>query len=138
MGTGNGPFKSLSSLTPLDLFDEYWRNGIPLQIDKEKMAKDLDPDGWRGFLELCVEAKTTKNMGQLMDLFLTLEEKVALSHRFLIVRALVQGQLTQREIAEEHSVSIAQITRGSNALKIVDDSVLKLIRSSRSKKYGKK
>jgi len=43
-----------------------------------------------------------------------------INQRFLIVQALQEGKMTQREVADHFDVSISQITRGSNALKIAD------------------
>lgn len=87
-------------------------------------------DGWREFIALCVKMKSSKDLEQLLDLFLTIEEKETLSSRFLIVKALFDGDLTQREIAEKHKVSIAQITRGSNALKIIPPKMRDLLKKS--------
>ncbi len=91
------------------------------------MAKDVPGDGWQGFLEICTKIKTPESFHQFFSLFLTLEEKESLSARFLIIKALLDGQLTQRKIAETHKVSIAQITRGSNALKIIDPQLKKFL-----------
>lgn len=76
-------------------------------------------DGWRGFLKSCSKIKSPKDLKDFYDLFLTIEEKEALSARFTIIKALIEKKLTQREIAKKYKVSIAQITRGSNALKII-------------------
>lgn len=84
------------------------------------MSKEPVKEGWRGFLELCSQIETPEEFHRMFDLFLTIEEKETLASRYLIVKALLDGQLTQREIAETYKVSIAQITRGSNALKIID------------------
>lgn len=84
-----------------------------------------DKDGWRGFLNLCSKIKSPEEFQKFFDLFLTIEEKETLGRRFLIVKALEEGKLTQREIADHFGVSISQITRGSNALKIVDPSLKK-------------
>jgi TrpR family trp operon transcriptional repressor len=75
-------------------------------------------DGWRAFIELCSRFKG-KELGELFDLFLTLEEKEDIGNRFRIVKALAEEKLTQREISEKLGVSISKITRGSNALKII-------------------
>ena len=79
-----------------------------------------DRKGWRGFLTLCTKIKSADEFGKLFDLFLTMEEKETLGQRFLIVKALQEGKMTQREVADHFGVSISQITRGSNALKIAD------------------
>lgn len=91
------------------------------------MSKKKENEGWRGFLTLCSQFKSPEQLEKLFDLFLTLEEKETLAKRFLIVEALSQGELTQREIADACKVSISQITRGSNALKIIDPSLRKAL-----------
>jgi TrpR family trp operon transcriptional repressor len=88
----------------------------------------MDQDGWWDFLKLCCKVKTPEELKRLLDLFLTYEEKETLGRRFLIVKALEEGKLTQREIAEQFKVSISQITRGSNALKIIDPSLKKMLK----------
>ncbi len=75
-------------------------------------------DGFKSFLELCSN-RSQKDLKDLFELFLTLEEKEDLSARCTIIKALMENKLTQREIAKKYKVSIAQITRGSNALKII-------------------
>lgn len=83
------------------------------------MSHTSDKNGWQDFLKLCTKINSPNEFKQLFDLFLTIEEKERLASRFLIVKALLEGNITQREIAEINKVSVAQITRGSNALKII-------------------
>lgn len=83
------------------------------------MNNDSIP-GWKRFLELCLQQKTPEQLNKLFNLFFTIEEKETLASRGLIIDALLEKKLPQREISEKFNVSIAQITRGSNALKIVD------------------
>jgi len=89
------------------------------------MAKHLD--GYRGFLDLCLKAKSEEELQKLFALFFTIEEQETLASRFLIIKAILENKLTQREIAKKFKVSIAQITRGSNALKIIDDKLRKFL-----------
>jgi TrpR family trp operon transcriptional repressor len=84
------------------------------------MRRHVVKDGWRGFIELCAAIEESTQFNQMCDLFMTIEEKNTLASRYLIVKALLESKLTQREIAEKYEVSIAQITRGSNALKIIE------------------
>ena len=84
------------------------------------MNKTNGEDGWCEFLELCTKIKTPEEFNQFFSLFLTYEERETMGSRYLIIKALLEGQLTQREISDAYKVSIAQITRGSNALKIVE------------------
>lgn len=83
------------------------------------MVQDKTKSGWQGFLEMCSQIDSPEDFNQIFDLFLTIEERETLASRFWIVKSLLQGELTQREIAEKFHVSIAQITRGSNAMKII-------------------
>ncbi len=75
--------------------------------------------GWQEFLKLCAKIDSAEECSEIFNLFLTIEEKETLASRYLIIKALLEGDLTQREIADIYKVSIAQITRGSNALKII-------------------
>jgi TrpR family transcriptional regulator, trp operon repressor len=84
------------------------------------MIQKSSEDGWYDFLKLCSKIKTPEEFNNFFALFLTFEERETMASRYLIIKALLEGQLTQREIAEIYKVSIAQITRGSNALKIID------------------
>ncbi|MBM3208538.1 MAG: trp operon repressor [Chlamydiae bacterium] len=86
-----------------------------------------DEEGWKMFLDLCLETKNTSRLEELLGLFLTIEEKDHLSSRMQIIRALLSEELSQREISEAMKVSISQITRGSNALKIISDDLLKFL-----------
>lgn len=88
-----------------------------------------DKKGWQEFLKLCSKISSTDELREVFDLFLTIEEKETLSSRYLIIKALVEAELTQREIAEKYKVSIAQITRGSNALKIISPKLKQNLKS---------
>jgi TrpR family transcriptional regulator, trp operon repressor len=85
--------------------------------------------GWHEFLKLCSKISSPNELREVFDLFLTIEEKETLSSRYLIIKALVEAELTQREIAEKYKVSIAQITRGSNALKIISPKLKENLKS---------
>lgn len=76
-----------------------------------------DKAGWKEFLRACAEITSPEDFNEYFDLFLTIAEKETLASRYLIVKALLEKKMTQREIADFFKVSIAQITRGSNALK---------------------
>ncbi len=83
------------------------------------MSYNRTKNGWQDFLLLCTKMKSSDEFSHFFDLFLTIEEKETLASRFLIIKALLDEKLTQREMAETYKVSIAQITRGSNAMKII-------------------
>jgi TrpR family trp operon transcriptional repressor len=75
---------------------------------------------WKDFLSLCLKTKNTQELSALFDFFLTIEEKESIADRYAIIEALLKNKETQRALAESLDVSIAKITRGSNALKIID------------------
>lgn len=75
---------------------------------------------WKSFLTLCLKTQNTHELSQLFDCFLTIEERNDIADRYLIIKALLDEKLTQREISKKLNVSIAKITRGSNALKSID------------------
>ncbi len=83
-------------------------------------------DGWRGFLSLCREAKSEKELDELFWLLLTPEEREDIKTRYLIVRELVKGEKTQRQMAKDLGVSIAKITRGSNFIKQISKNLRRL------------
>lgn len=76
--------------------------------------KKLLDKGWRKLLKVL---KHTHQLEPLLNVLLTNEEREGLAKRILIIEALLKGEKTQREIAKDLNVSIAKITRGSNALK---------------------
>jgi TrpR family trp operon transcriptional repressor len=86
-----------------------------------------DDEGWRMFLDLCLKTKKSSRLEELFNLFLTIEEKEHLSSRMQIIKALLSKKSSQREISDEMKVSISQITRGSNALKIISNDLLKFL-----------
>ncbi|MBA2368519.1 MAG: trp operon repressor [Candidatus Protochlamydia sp.] len=94
------------------------------------MKSTLEEQGWQGFLELCSKTESPEDLDRLLCLFLTIEERAALAARFLVISELVKGKLTQREIAESCKASIGQITRGSNALKIIDAQLKQFLKNN--------
>ena len=91
---------------------------------------EQEAPGWQAFLKLCSKMKTEQALHNFFSLFLTFSERDDLTSRCRIIQALLEGQLTQREIAEKYQVSIAQITRGSNALKNLDSQFKKFLRET--------
>jgi TrpR family transcriptional regulator, trp operon repressor len=79
-------------------------------------SKDLSK-----FLRLCLSAKSPQALSQLFSLFMTFEERKMLAARYKIIQLLLKGNISQRAIANQLQVSIAQITRGSNELKNFPD-----------------
>ena len=90
------------------------------------MKNDAEGGWWR-FLEMLSKIKDVEVLNEFFLLFLTISEKEEIGNRYWIVKELLEGGKTQREIAEAHKVSISKITRGSNALKISSSGLKKLI-----------
>lgn len=93
------------------------------------MHKEPSKEAWQDFLILCSKISSPEDFKELFDLLLTFEERETIASRLLIVKALSEGKHTQREIAELNKVSIAQITRGSNALKIISPELKELLKA---------
>lgn len=68
-------------------------------------------------IELLKEAPSEKVRLELLELLFTPNELEQLIARFLIIKNLVKGQETQRDLSAKLKLSIAKITRGSNELK---------------------
>ena len=85
-------------------------------------------EGWRFFLRLCTQLGNQEKFEAFFEFFLTHEEKEDLAKRVLIAKELISGQLTQRELAQKLGVSISKITRGSNALKIIDQDIKEILK----------
>lgn len=90
------------------------------------LDKEIE-SGWREFLTLCRRTNSVEQLDELLQLFLTFEEKETMAARVLLVQELLRGELTQRDIAHKLNISIAKITRGSNALKTVSEEIKKFI-----------
>jgi TrpR family trp operon transcriptional repressor len=48
-----------------------------------------DEEGWKMFLDLCLETKKSSRLEELFSLFLTIEEKEHLASRMQIIKALL-------------------------------------------------
>lgn len=69
------------------------------------------------FLEHCSRCKTKEELSDFFNVILTISEREELPKRLDIIRELLIGEKTQREIASHLKVSIANITRASNLIK---------------------
>lgn len=91
------------------------------------MKKKSSEDGWWQFLHLCKQLKTEEQFDDFFNLFLTASERDAVADRYKIVKELLKGDKTQREMAEDLGTSIAKITRGSNYLKTISEDLRKFL-----------
>lgn len=90
-------------------------------------------EGWKGYIDLCLQAKDEKALSNIFDLLLTHEEKESIAMRYLIIRELLQQKRTQRDIAKFLNVSIAKITRGSNEIKRMKEQFIQYMKDKLNK-----
>lgn len=72
---------------------------------------------WDLVLERILNHRNYEDLSVLFDLLLTEEERSAIAGRLKVFQLLLNGEMSQRQIAAEFQVSIATITRCSNYLK---------------------
>lgn len=93
---------------------------------------------WNAFLSLVGQCKSDKELDELFELFLTIEERRDIAKRVILVRELLEEKLSQREIADRFGISIAKITRGSNALKIISERLKTYVKRCLTKSVKKR
>lgn len=86
-----------------------------------------DKEEWTQFLALLEQAVAEDKLEPLFSLFLTADERDSLGLRVQIVKSLLQGKASQREIQQNLNTSAATITRGSNMLKTLDQDFLQWV-----------
>lgn len=72
---------------------------------------------WDSVLEKVLQQPDHSSLTVLFELLLTEEERSAVAGRLKVFQMLLQGEMSQRQIAHEYQISIATITRCSNYLK---------------------
>ncbi|GGB59959.1 trp operon repressor [Shewanella inventionis] len=72
---------------------------------------------WNLVVDKILTHTNEEDLSVLFQLLLTEEERSAVSGRLQVFQTLLAGEMSQRQIASEHQVSIATITRCSNYLK---------------------
>lgn len=77
----------------------------------------LDTEFYRYWVQLHGQFLSDANLPDFFDLLFTKEELRQLIIRIELLKALLLGQESQRDIAARLCIGIATITRGSNALK---------------------
>lgn len=82
---------------------------------------------WTSFIHTLLKVKDANELSALLDFFLTIEEKSAIADRYAIIKGLLDNELTQRELSATLKVSIAKITRGSNALKTISPKLKRIL-----------
>ena len=82
---------------------------------------------WNQVGGLLADQKDHDALVGMLAILLTPEERNAVGSRLAIIRALLAGEESQRDISARLGVSIATITRGSNMLKTLDERQKKLL-----------
>ncbi|MGS0679575.1 trp operon repressor [Shewanella sp. 125m-7] len=72
---------------------------------------------WDSVLEKVLSHQAHDDLIVLFELLLTEEERSAVAGRLKVFQMLLDGEMSQRQIAQEYQISIATITRCSNYLK---------------------
>ena len=70
--------------------------------------------------------QTNHEMEKLFNELFTEKERLDISSRWLLMKALIEGQ-TQREIANKYHLSLCKITRGAKIIKDSNSICRKLI-----------
>lgn len=91
------------------------------------MTQYNDNNGWQDLIQLLSAMEDKRSIEKILQVLFTHDERNDMAKRVQIIHGLLQGDKTQRQLAQELNVSIAKITRGSNALKSVDDEVKVLL-----------
>ncbi|SHI27555.1 trp operon repressor [Ferrimonas marina] len=76
---------------------------------------------WNQVVGLIAEQSTQEQVSTLLGALLSHDEKLAVGGRLAVFKALLEGRISQRQIAADLGVSIATITRASNTLKSMDE-----------------
>lgn len=85
------------------------------------MSQEPEFKDWQQIIDLIERSSDSKQHGMLLTMLLTRDEREALVARVNIIRELLKGELSQRQISQMLGVGIATITRGSNELKSKND-----------------
>ena len=83
---------------------------------------------WQDFISHCHTLNSEDELAEFFDTFLTSTEKFEFANRLKIIKELLRDEKTQRDIARDLKVSLANVTRGSNVLKTSKYDLKKLLK----------
>lgn len=87
----------------------------------------MKTESWFQVIQLLKRQQDVETLHDVMSVLLTREEREAIGSRLAIMRALISGEESQREIAGRIGVSITKVTRCSNYLKTLSDTEMAMI-----------
>ena len=87
----------------------------------------MKTESWFQVIKLLKGQQDVDALHEVMGVLLTREEREAIGSRLAIMRALLSGEESQREIARRIGVSITKVTRCSNYLKTLSDTEMSMI-----------
>lgn len=76
--------------------------------------------GWGSFLRL-LQGADEKELDTLLHLFMTMNERAMMVERYSLIKILLNGKYTQREISEKTGMSISMVTTGSKAVQLLKE-----------------
>lgn len=76
---------------------------------------------WSEVLQLLQQQQSLPELDEMLSLLLSLDERHSIGGRLAVIRELLKGELSQRQISAQLGVSIATITRASNNLKLMSE-----------------
>ncbi len=85
------------------------------------MSNSFFYSNWADVLALLNRANKQQQLNPLLDILMTSDEKEVLQTRINIIYELLKGERNQRQISQLLGVGIATVTRGSNAVKKMDE-----------------
>lgn len=88
---------------------------------------------WRSFVKLCAALSETE-LDKMFNLFMTAAERDDIADRYIILKAMLNTAKTHREIAADYNISLAKVSRGSNAIKTAQEYYPEIIEKLRSAK----
>ncbi len=97
------------------------------------MAQQPEYTDWQQIVDLIKHSVEQDQHHTLLTMLLTPDEREALIARVNIVRELLKGEHSQRQISQMLGVGVATITRGSNELKSKSDEEKRVIEKLLSK-----
>lgn len=90
----------------------------------------MNHDYWHDFVEKCSKFSSVDELNKFFEIFLTISEREEFAKRYSIIVELLNNNKTQRELARDLKVSIANVSRGANVIKVYNQDLEKIFKKS--------